>query len=434
MTDRSETATWIAMTIILGGLYAYGVLGPTADAFGINALRALSPSLAMALLVAGSAAAFVAGGSGIGRRFGSARPGRVAAGLMAVAAGSLMFLGRSNFVNPDGRSFATKFLADVPRYGAHVTHDEMLELYVHSRFWFYTHEWWGWSVESSYQVVSCLAGAAFVYAMLRLAPRLAPRAPWLLVGGALAGGYLQLFFGDVENYTVTAALVAFYLLAAARFVADEVPLWVPTVALAAAILFHLVAGWLLPSLWYLATVSRTRHGDRREWAPSIALGSGLAAAVLVYLHFHGLPIQRIVSSHAARAVRVTEYSYFIVPDRATAGYYREQLNLLVLLCPAIVMAAPLVAWRRLAPDTAGRFLLVAASSLLLFQLVWRAQLGVYNDWNLFAVGGLVVGVALWRAVALAATTPLKRAAACALAVTAALHTGAWIVGNHAYGP
>jgi hypothetical protein len=95
-------------------------------------------------------------------------------------------------------------------------------------------------------VLSCAAGAAFVYAVLRLSRRLAPEVPWLVVLGLLGGGYIQLFFGDIENYTLTAALVTFYLLTALRFLEGEVGLWVPTVLLAVAICFHLLAGWLIP--------------------------------------------------------------------------------------------------------------------------------------------------------------------------------------------
>jgi hypothetical protein len=75
--------------------------------------------------------------------------------------------------------FTRKFEADVPRVGAHLTHDEVLELFLHSRSGTTTHQWGGWSVVFSYQVVSCLAGGALRYGMLRLAPRLAPARTWL---------------------------------------------------------------------------------------------------------------------------------------------------------------------------------------------------------------------------------------------------------------
>jgi hypothetical protein len=60
--------------------------------------------------------------------------------------------------------------------------------------------------------------------------------------GAVSGGYMQLFFGDVENYTVSAAIVVFYVLAAHRYLSGEVGLHVPSAILAVAMCFHLETG------------------------------------------------------------------------------------------------------------------------------------------------------------------------------------------------
>src|SRR5262249_22718181 len=149
---------------------------------------------------------------------------RAAAVLAACVAGPVFYVLRTNWLNADGNMLTPRFAADVPRFGAHLTHDELLELFLHSRFWYYTHRSLGWSVVFSYQVISCAAGALFVYVIFRLARRLAPLTPWLFVAGVFAGGYMQLFFGDVENYTVTAVLVTLYVLAACRFLSGEVRL------------------------------------------------------------------------------------------------------------------------------------------------------------------------------------------------------------------
>jgi len=436
MTERVETASWFAALALLAALYAVGASGAAAGAFGVNALGGVA--VAWPALLVGAA---VAGGLALGATVRAPeRPGgrlrsRATAALVALAAGPVFWVARTTWLNPDGLRYGDKFRADVPVYGAHVTHDEMLELYVHSRFWDRTHAWWGWTVEHSYQVLSCAAGVVFIYVMARLAPRLAPRAPWLLLAGALAGGYLQLFFGDVENYTITAALVAGYLLAAARYLDGDTPLLVPALTLATALTFHLVSGWLLPSAVYLAAVSHHRRGGAGEWRASVAAAVALGAGALAYMHWHGLPIERLLSSHAGRSLRVGTYTYFGAAGESSAwDYYRDQVNLLMLLCPAVLLIGPLAIRRRLDADLHGRFLLVAASGLLVFQGVWTAQLGVYNDWNLYAVGGLVISTALWRAVAVAATTPARRGAAVAVAAVAALHTGAWILGNHFHAP
>ena len=73
---------------------------------------------------------------------------------------------RNNFINYDGQAFTEKFHRDVAISGAHVTHDEMWELYVHSRFWYYTNRFFDWSVTFSYQVLSSIAGGVFIFFLL----------------------------------------------------------------------------------------------------------------------------------------------------------------------------------------------------------------------------------------------------------------------------
>jgi hypothetical protein len=354
---------------------------------------------------------------------------QLAAVLIALASGPVFFYLRTHVLNQDGTMLTPKFERDVPLLGAHLTHDELLELFMHSRIWYYTHRWWNWSVVYSYQVVSCVAGSLFVYGLLRLARRLAPDRTWLFLLGALSGGYMQLFFGDAENYTVTAAIVVLYVLAACRFIARDGPLWVPIAVLAIAMCFHLEAGWLLPSAAYLSAVSRVRTGGLREASRSAAIGAAIIASVFVYFHFNGLPLWRFFSSHAGHALRANGVFAIGMPRR----YYLDQLNLLVLLCPAAALLLPFAVWRRRPADEVTAFLAVAVVSMLLFQLIWKAQLGVFDDWNLYAMGAVLTALLIWRYAAMAAVTPLMRIAAAALAAVGCLHTYAWIIANHQQG-
>lgn len=350
--------------------------------------------------------------------------------LIAALSWPIFFLLRTNVLNQDGNMLTPKLQRDVPLLGAHLSHDELLELFLHSRVWDYTHRWWGWSVVFSYQVVSCTAGALFMYALVRLSRRLAPERTWLFITGVLSGAYMQLFFGDVENYTVTAALVALYVLAACRFLAKEVPLWVPAVVLAIAICFHLEAGWLLPSALYLALVSRTRRGDVREALLGAAAGAGIIALIFVSFHFYGLPLWRFFSTHAGHALRGDRVFAIGMP----ASYYADQARLLLWLCPAVAILVPLAIALRSSKDEMTRFLAVGAVSMLVFQAVWKALNGVFDDWNLYAIGGMAVALFIWRYVAAAASTAGRRMAAASLVAIGSLHTYAWILANHWQAP
>jgi hypothetical protein len=423
--NRFELSSWILVVLSMNALYLYGALVTRDGLFGINALRGINRTayFICALSALGAALAI---GAWNPRLSVERRAIAAAAGLCSWP---VFFLLRTNLLNQDGNMLTPKFEADVPRLGAFLTHDELLEFFVHSKVWYYTHEWWGWSVVFSYQVVSCLAGAGFIYVLIRLTRRLAPNRAWLFLAGALSGGYMQLFFGDAENYTLTTTLVVCYVLAACRFLAGETRVWFPTVLLAIAMCFHLEAGWMLPSLLYLFAVSRARQSDWRDVRLSMASGTAIVAATVVYFHFHGLPLRRFFSSHAGHALRMSGVFAVGMPF----SYYIDQLNLLLLLCPSVAILLPLLAWRRREMDDVGTFLAVAAGSMLLFQVVWKSQIGVFDDWNLYAIGGMLTTVYIWRSLAAVATTAGTRLAAAALAVTGALHTYAWIIANHRYG-
>src|SRR5262245_25850465 len=63
---------------------------------------------------------------------------RAAGAMLALAALPVFFFLRTNWLNGDGSMLTPKFQRDVPLVGAHLSHDELLEFFVHSRFWYYT--------------------------------------------------------------------------------------------------------------------------------------------------------------------------------------------------------------------------------------------------------------------------------------------------------
>src|SRR5512144_3244701 len=162
-------------------------------------------------------------------------PKRIPAILLEVLVAGLsvsVFLSLCNrFINRDGLNLFSKIPRDVARYGAHLTHDEMLELYVHSRLYYYAHGAFGWSVGKCYQVASAVAGGGFVLLLVRASRAWAPQSRLAFVGLVLSCGFVQLFFGDVENYTLVTLMILAYLVAADRYLNGRAPLWWPSLAL-----------------------------------------------------------------------------------------------------------------------------------------------------------------------------------------------------------
>jgi hypothetical protein len=345
---------------------------------------------------------------------------------VALASVPMFWLASNRQPNPDGSLFEQKFVAAAGHTGAFTTYDELLELYLHSRLWAVVHPVWGWDVATTYRVVSCVAGGVAVFVGLGLARRFPPTRGPLVVAGLFAGGWVLVFFGDVENYTLTNVVVLGYLVAALRFLDDEQsPLWPVGVLLGTAVTFHLQALTLGPSLLVLAGIA-VRRNRRRDAVATLAAVPLLLAAVVGWLAVHGLPSSGLATSQITAGGG--HWSRFVAP--ADGRYFWLQLQLLVLLAPAVLLV-PVLLVRGMAAVGRARmvFLAVAAAGPLLMMALWRAQLGAYDDWNLYAIVAQPVGLVVF--VGLAGQPRLARQAPwlTALIVLAATQAGAWI-GSH----
>ena len=336
------------------------------------------------------------------------------------------FLGlRNQFINPDGAAFSAKFHAEIPVRGTSVSHDEMLELFVHSRFWHHTSRAFGWSVEYSYQFLSSLAGAVFVVLLIGFSWSLLGQRRWIvLVLGVGASGFMQLFFGDVENYTLVTAWMLVYFVTGFLCLEGRLSVLVPSAVLAVAITFHLLAAFLLPSLAYLWLAALRR----RQWL-SLAVAAvtliAIPAAVVVYFHHHGLPFEVIRTSNAFG--QAGKLQRFASPD---LEYHGQIVSLIFLLFPPVLCFVPLVAYKRLPLTSFNVFMALAAIVFVGYVFTWRADLGVYNDWNLYAPAGLPLAILFWHNFARADRLVNKAGIGAALILTSGAHSYAWIIRNH----
>ena len=344
----------------------------------------------------------------------------------AGACGAAFFLLRSWFINPDGALFPMKFLVDVPDKGFHATHDEMWELYIHSKFWLYANHHFGLSVVASYQVLSSAAGAVFVFLMLTCWRRLVPEHWPLAFVASVSGGYMQLFFGDVENYTLMTTIVMGYFLASIRAVEARTSVVYPGILLALALTFHLEAGFLLPSLVYLLLLALKR-GQGSQVAIAVTGFVLVVAGTFAFFHLAGLPIGDLVAHSQAFGDSGPFRQMLATPSLA---YHSQIANLAFLLVPSWVILPVLVAYRRIPLDAVNVHLAVASAGMTLLVVGWKAQLGVYDDWNLFAMAALPISLLVWRNVFRAVGTgrvPWPIVATIALFFA---HSYSWVIGNH----
>lgn len=350
---------------------------------------------------------------------------RIGISLLAVG---VFFALRNNYINPDGMGFTNWFMRYVSLEGAFVSHDELWEFYVHSRFWFYTNQYLGWSVNLSYQVLSCLAGGIFVFLLLSYCPRISPNKPLSAFLLCIAGGYMQLFFGDVENYTLTTAWLMSYFLASALFLEKKVSIILPSILLAISMTFHLLSSVLVPSLMFLYIIAWKR-GDKSLLFYAAASFSLVIVLTLIFFNSHGAPIKYILQSHAFEALsNIARHSpdyYFKIP-----GYYFKIANLSFLLVPAWVLILPIFLYKRFLLDITNQHLLISACCMTIFVLGIKSQLGVYQDWNLFAPAALPVSLLVWRNILHINSSQLSESLISIFGWLFFIHSISWIVANH----
>lgn len=346
--------------------------------------------------------------------------------FFAITMTVVFFTFSTNYLNKDGRSLQRKFERDVPALGAHVTHDEMWELYFHSRFWFYTQQAFGWDVRFSYRVISSLMGGIFVYALSKYTRQRFDRRWFMLTLLILSGGYIQLFFGDVENYTMTAALIFLYLWSADGYIRGKISLIIPSFVLAVALTFHLLSGFFLPSLAYLYFLAIQRRQFRSAifgFVPSVLV----VVLTLFFFSQNGLPLSNLWTNSFASGQGGRYSEYLVTPS---LDYYSQIINLLFLLVPALIFIIPLLLFKRIKPTEANIHLLIATAGALLLTFGWKAQLGVYNDWNLFTVTALPVSLLVWSNFDTIENADFKTEIALLSGFVFSLHSLTWILSNH----
>jgi hypothetical protein len=340
----------------------------------------------------------------------------------------VFFLLRNRFINYDGQMFAEKFARDVPLHGAHVTHDEMWELYLHSRFWFYTDYLFGWSVELSYQVLSSVVGGAFILLLMYYCSIMFPERPVLAFVVCVSGGYMQLFFGDVENYTLTATLIMAYFVVSAIYIKGRLSIITPSVILAAALTFHLLAGFLIPSLLILYNIAWKR-GEKRPLIIAAGIFCAVVGLTLLFFHLNDLPIRNLWYHSHAFGHGGNMRPRLVDPS---PGYYFQILNLAFLLVPVWIILIPQLLFGRIRLDDMNIHLMIAVIFMGLFFVGWKATLGVYSDWNMFAVAALPVTFLVLRN--MLSTECMRRR--CWLIYLFAwlfmLHSYSWVISNHFY--
>lgn len=325
--------------------------------------------------------------------------------ILAVAA-AILWAYRSDDLRYGDSDFLTRLIPrEVKSVGANIAYEEILDCVLHCRVFHYLNLLYDLSIV---QVFNILGIAATLIGLAVVWPR------WRRRAGLPAGlvlllwfstGWSHVFFGHVEYYTSVAVVLMIYAVLAIDHLErdDGPPFWVCSFVAGLAVCFHMLAGWVWPTMGVLLWHDWRARG--RSPIRQLALG-GLTfllpiAASVGIATLYGFPPAAFGNTHLAHM----KFIFLLTPDNALEGHraiyqypflsfphVRDVLNELVRAAwPGVVLVLGLAAtarryrlWER--PTVV--FWIVAVVFLQTFTLVWNPDLGYIRDWDLFAVVAL----------------------------------------------
>jgi tetratricopeptide (TPR) repeat protein len=289
---------------------------------------------------------------------------------------------------------------------------------------------------------SALAGVVFVLVALLLAAELlrlrpghgtrepSPRMTFVVAAMLCTQGFVQLFFGYVENYAFEAAAITAYLWLALRHLRGAAPLIAPAAALLAAIAFNLSALTLGISFLALVAIGLRAPGRRLATVRDLGLGALLAAGLALALQRFDAGYRLDRQALAMLEKGAADFAYMFSPE-----HYRDFLSEHVLIGPfALLWFLPVVlhaVLTRVRPSAALVFLAVAgAVQAAALWAVADLPLGYARDWDLFApfaplFAAAAIGLVLAQ---VRERRNLQRLALVVVAVSV-FHTAPWIALN-----
>lgn len=339
--------------------------------------------------------------------------------------GFLFWIFRSNFNNQDFIAFKSWFAEGLQSGTTVVKFDEMWETNLHFEFYKLSSRLLGWSVDRSFQFLSCLAGTFSIWILLKLCERISPAKPAPVFLMLISGGFMQLFFGDKECYSLAAALILLYIFLAFRYLKGEISLLLPSFGLILAMTFHMECVFLIPSLLFLF-VNEFHERRYLSMINSVLLFAGFFSLTLLYFTGSGVSLARMVETSWGLGRGGSILANFV---RFEPAYFWGQINLLGLLYPAVWLVLPLLLTRRYRLNRWNLFLALAALCGVVMFFAWQTSIGLYNDWNLYALP--LLPLIIWLVYHLSRQQfPLKKSILVYTYALAGLFSYTWIISNH----
>jgi len=216
----------------------------------------------------------------------------------------------------------------------------------------------------------------------------------------LVGGGVQLFFGYVENYTVTYLVLFLFFWLSLAYMSGKAPLWLPSIVFGLMFASHFGMVYLMPALLLLYF-----HAWKKKNLNDvlIAVGAMLVAtyAVLLWCGYSPQTVEAIFMKEGGghRVPLFEKSTGWHAYTMFSPWHFVDIKNLYILLSPfPVVFVFLLFPWYRTSLNTKNTpllFLLATALFSLAFTFGFNFDIGMSRDWDLLApynLGLIIAGI------------------------------------------
>ena len=256
------------------------------------------------------------------------------------------------------------------------------------------------TAENSYRVYSYASGILYVLLCFPVAAILGKNAleKSVVLAFLFTAGYMQLFFGYVENYSLYLSVLLLYLFLGLRTCEQRLPLIVPAFSLGVLSVMHRAFLVFGPSLLYLAyrDYRGCQNGAPNKKRAVITAGGLLCfpagAALSLYLSGVGLEAYLSERSTGEFLPVFSESGFYAQYRMFTLNHIVDFINQQILSAPTACMALLLLRKKDLRHQT---FLGTCTVVPLFFTFVANPGIGAVRDWDILSLPALPF--TLWTA-------------------------------------
>lgn len=243
----------------------------------------------------------------------------------------------------------------------------------------------GWDGLSVINLVSCIAGSLAVWVLLKFNKDYVGVNPWWALGLFASSGLFLFCSGHTEYYTIFLVTLFYYGYVSVGYLRGRFSSLHAALAFSLAAWMHLGILFVFPTILLLPAL----RGRWRDYS-GIAGGLSLTAAAYLfrgYAQVFGIEVTGLSPSKNFIPLFVDpdgERFYLMFEWGHLVDYLYGWSMRSWIYWPAVVGSVAVVGWRSLF-EKERVFLLLYTLGFTVFTVIWHPNLGIIQDWDLFAI-------------------------------------------------